>query len=57
MKIGLSGLLGILFIALKLEGTIDWSWLWVTAPIWGSGVLIFIVVFAAELKNHRRHHD
>lgn len=27
------------FIVLKLCGVIDWSWLWVTAPFWGSILL------------------
>lgn len=43
--IGFFGLLGILFIALKLTGYIDWSWWWVTAPLWGGLVLIFAVLF------------
>ena len=34
--IGFFGLLGILFIALKLTGVITWSWWWVTAPLWGG---------------------
>lgn len=32
--IGFVGLLAILFIALKLTGVINWSWLWVLSPIW-----------------------
>ena len=28
------GLLGVLFVGLKLTGYIDWSWWWVTAPFW-----------------------
>lgn len=31
--IGFTGLLTILFIALKLTGVIDWSWFWVLSPI------------------------
>ena len=27
-------LLAILFVALKLTDVIDWSWWWVTAPLW-----------------------
>ena len=27
-------LLTVLFVALKLCGVIDWSWLWVLAPSW-----------------------
>ena len=31
--IGFFGLLGIVFIVLKLTHYIDWSWWWVTAPL------------------------
>ena len=31
--------LTLLFIALKLMNIIDWSWVWVTAPIWTIWVL------------------
>lgn len=36
VKIGTSDLLGILFIALKLIGHIDWNWWLVLAPFWVS---------------------
>lgn len=36
MQIGILGLLGLLFVALKLTGVIAWSWWWVTAPFWGG---------------------
>lgn len=32
--IGFTGLLTILFIALKLTGYITWSWWWVLSPLW-----------------------
>ena len=32
--IGLGGILFVLFLTLKLCGVIDWSWWWVTAPLW-----------------------
>lgn len=32
--IGFFGLLGIVFITLKLTGVIAWSWWWVLAPFW-----------------------
>lgn len=32
--IGFCGLLAVAFIILKLTGVINWSWLWVLAPIW-----------------------
>lgn len=38
--IGLASALGIVFIALKLTGHIDWSWIWVLCPFWVGIVLI-----------------
>lgn len=43
-KISFLGLLGIIFIVLKLTGHIAWSWWWVTAPLWGGFVLLIAVV-------------
>jgi phosphoglycerol transferase MdoB-like AlkP superfamily enzyme len=33
--IGLTGLMFVAFLVLKLTGVIGWSWWWVTAPLWG----------------------
>ena len=33
-SIGLGGIIFVVFLILKLVGTIDWSWWWVTAPLW-----------------------
>lgn len=38
------GLLGVLFVGLKLTGYIDWSWWWVTLPFWGGFVLAFFII-------------
>lgn len=38
--------LAIVFIVLKLTNVIDWSWIWVLAPIWIYAGL-FILVMAA----------
>jgi len=38
--IGLSGVLFIVFLVLKLTGNIDWSWWWVTSPLWIPIVLL-----------------
>lgn len=43
MKVGLLGLLGVLFIALKLMGYITWSWWLVTMPLWGGFALVGLV--------------
>jgi hypothetical protein len=45
------GLLGLLFVGLKLTGYIDWSWWWVTAPFWGglSAVAFFLAVIGVGI--------
>lgn len=45
--IGVTGLLGVAFVILKLCGVIDWSWLWVLSPFWISaavGIIILLVI-------------
>ncbi len=44
MQIGFAGLLTIVFIVLKLMGTITWSWLWVLSPIWIGAILWVLIV-------------
>lgn len=49
--IGVAGLLGVLFVTLKLlEITVvaTWSWWWVTLPFW-IGPAVFLVVFLGLL--------
>ncbi len=41
--LSVTGLLGVLFIGLKLCGKIDWSWWWVLCPFWGPVVLVLVV--------------
>lgn len=44
--IGFSGVLAVLFIALKLTHVINWSWWWVLAPIWiGFAIAIIFIAF------------
>ncbi len=40
--ISFSGALFLVFLILKLTDNIDWSWWWVTAPLW-IPVAVFIV--------------
>jgi hypothetical protein len=42
--IGFAGLLTIVFITLKLTGYIDWSWVWVLAPLWIPIVLVILIL-------------
>ena len=41
------GLLGLAFIVLKLTGVSAWSWLWVTAPLWGGLAIVVLILLAA----------
>lgn len=42
---GFNGVLGIVFVVLKLTHVINWSWWWVLAPFW-IGPLIVVVALA-----------
>lgn len=59
--LGLGTVLFIVFLILKLINVIDWSWWWVTAPLWipiGLEIKIFIVtalvIIAKEIKSKRQ---
>lgn len=50
MKIGLPNLLFLVFLVLKLTGKIDWSWWWITCPLWaGIAILALIAVLFGGL--------
>lgn len=44
---GLLGWVFLLFLALKLTGYIDWSWWWVTAPLWGGFTVAMLILIGA----------
>jgi hypothetical protein len=39
----------LLFLGLKLGKVIDWSWWWVTAPLWGSAALILLIAIIVTI--------
>ena len=46
--IGFGGVLAIVFIVLKLTGTITWSWWWVLSPLWiPIGIFLAIIFIGA----------
>lgn len=47
--IGIGTLLFVVFLVLKLTNVIDWSWWWVTAPLWipFSIVAVFMIIMLA----------
>lgn len=58
MRVGLLGMMFIVFLTLKLTETITWSWWWVTAPLWGGfailGVLL-VIALLIEIVEKVRH--
>lgn len=60
--IGFCGLLAVAFIVLKLTGVINWSWLWVLAPIWiptaitlAIIVIVLVAILVRELTKGGRN--
>lgn len=50
--VGFTGALTIVFVVLRLCGVINWSWIWVLFPFWGSialAVIISVVICAVRL--------
>jgi phosphotransferase system glucose/maltose/N-acetylglucosamine-specific IIC component len=41
---GLGTILFLIFLVLKLTNYIDWSWWWVTAPLWITAILYIVIV-------------
>ena len=52
---GLGTILFLIFLVLKLTNYIDWSWWWVTAPLWITAILYnFIAIIMATYLSKRR---
>lgn len=50
-EIGFCGLLTIVFIVLKLTNYINWSWWWVTSPLWiPIAILLAVILLVSMLK-------
>jgi hypothetical protein len=41
--IGLAGAVFLVFLILKLMDKIDWSWWWVTSPLWLLPAIVLVV--------------
>jgi len=48
--VSLGTVLFLIFLVLKLCNVIDWSWWWVTAPLWGTVALYLLVLGIALLS-------
>jgi len=51
-SIGLTTILTLIFVILKLTGNIDWSWWWVVSPIWIGWAFILFVISAFTLFEY-----
>jgi hypothetical protein len=40
-------LITLILVILKLTGVIDWSWVWITSPIWIPIALVFFILTVA----------
>ncbi len=49
MKVGVLGLLGVLFVGLKLTDVIGWSWWLVTAPFWAVPTVALATLLVASV--------
>ena len=51
--LGIGTILFLIFMVLKLTNYIDWSWWWVTAPLWIPIIILGVVGLIAifYLKN------
>ncbi len=48
--LGIAEILTLIFIVLKLTGTIHWSWVWVLSPIWITlALIVALILFAAVI--------
>lgn len=45
--ISFTGALTLIFITLKLTNVIDWSWVWVLAPMWIPLALVAVILLVA----------
>jgi hypothetical protein len=53
---GLGTILFLIFLVLKLTNYINWSWWWVTAPLWITAILYIVIVtiFINFIQRRRR---
>ena len=47
------GVLTIVFIILKLCGTIDWKWIWIVSPIWISLAFTILIAICLAIWENR----
>lgn len=46
--LSMGAMLAILFVALKMNGVMEWSWFWVLSPLW-IVILAFAILIGATI--------
>ena len=54
VNVGVTGLLTLVFITLKLCKVIDWSWVWVLSPLWITAGILLAVALLVLVVFFRR---
>lgn len=54
MKAPFAWILFVVFLVLKLCHVIDWSWWWVTAPMWTWVIALFVYFAVIEVRKQLR---
>jgi hypothetical protein len=44
-SLSLSLVIFVVFLTLKLSGVINWSWWWITSPLWLPFVVVLAIIF------------
>lgn len=56
--IGLPMVLFLVFLVLKLTETVDWPWMWVTAPLWipatAAALIVALIGIAVSIEHLRQ---
>ena len=47
--LGFGSVLFLIFLTLKLANVINWSWWWVTAPLWGGFAIVAAIALIAMI--------
>lgn len=50
-SLGFGTILFLIFLTLKLCHVIDWSWWWITAPLWIPLTLVGLIVLVIALSK------
>lgn len=55
--IGFVSALFLVFLVLKLCGVIDWSWWWVTSPLWIEAAFLAVIGVLVIYWNTQSHNE